>query len=213
MPGRLTEHALFFREYVRHFHATGAIAPSGRRLAAALTRYVDGPAGAGRRILEVGPGTGAVTRRIIPALGPGDRLDMVELNERFVARLRACLEQDPVFRPVADRTRVIHGAVEELDAEASYDAVVSGLPLNNFSGPLVAQILAKLTALLRPGGTLSFFEYIGIRRARALVSGRRERSRLREITRAMDDAFERHEFRREQVWLNLPPAWVHHLRA
>jgi phosphatidylethanolamine/phosphatidyl-N-methylethanolamine N-methyltransferase len=213
MPGRIREHALFFREYVRHFHATGAIAPSGRFLAAALTRYVAQPAGAGRRILEVGPGTGAVTRRIVRALGPEDRLDLVELNERFVAGLRDCLKHDPEYRAVADRTRVIHAAVEELDAEAGYDAAVSGLPLNNFSGELVGRILAQLMALLRPGGTLAFFEYVAIRRARAVVSGRHERTRLREIGQAMDEAFAKHEFHRERVWLNLPPAWVHHLRA
>ena len=36
----------------------------------------------------VGPGTGSVTRRIAARLGPEDRLDLVELNETFVQRLR-----------------------------------------------------------------------------------------------------------------------------
>lgn len=213
MPGRFSDHTLFFREFLRNFHSTGAIAPSGRWLAAALARFVDQPGDGGRRILEVGPGTGAVTRRIVRALRPDDRLDLVELNDQFVAQLRNCLERDPTFQPVAERTRVLHCALEELDEGTTYDVIVSGLPLNNFTGPVVETVLKRLIGLLEPGGTLSFFEYVGIRRARGMISGRAERDRLRHITRVMGEAIRRHEFRRDRVWPNLPPAWVHHLRV
>ena len=53
-----------------------------------------------------------------------------------------------------------------------YDVIVSGLPLNNFSPADVERILAVLCGRLAPRGTLSFFEYIAMRPARALVSGR-----------------------------------------
>ncbi len=213
MPGGLSKRTLFFREFLRNFHTTGAIAPSGRWLAAALARFVDQPGRSGRRILEVGPGTGAVTRRIAQAMRPEDRLDLVELNEQFVLRLRERLEHDPTFLPVAERTRVLHCDVEQLDEQAGYDVIVSGLPLNNFTGPVVEAILGRLLGLLEPGGTLSFFEYIGIRRAKGMLTGRTERDRLREITRIMGKAIDQHEFRRDSVWANLPPAWVHHLRV
>ena len=88
MRRRLSEYRLFFREFRTNYHTTGAILPSGRSLARALARFVaEQPAGP-RRILEVGPGTGAVTSRIVAALGPEDQLDLVELNDRFVERLR-----------------------------------------------------------------------------------------------------------------------------
>jgi phosphatidylethanolamine/phosphatidyl-N-methylethanolamine N-methyltransferase len=76
----------------------------------------------------------------------------------------------------------------------------------------VEQILATLRGLLRPGGTLSFFEYIAIRKARTLVSGSAERARMQGITRALDDLLVPHEFRRDWIWPNVPPAWVHHVR-
>jgi len=66
--------------------------------------------------------------------------------------------------------------------------------------------------LLKPDGTLSFFEYIAVRRARTLISGRAERTRLRGIGKAMQAVFDPHEFARDAVWLNAPPAWVHHVR-
>lgn len=213
MPGRFSEHTLFFREFLRNFHDTGAVAPSGRWLAAALARFVAEPGDAPRRILEVGPGTGSVTRRIVRAMRPDDRLDLVELNDQFVTRLRERFARDPAFQPASDRTRVLHGAVEDLDAEEPYDLIVSGLPLNNFTGPVVEAILAQLLDLLAPGGTVSFFEYVGVRRLRGVVGRRADRERLRDITRAMQNALAKHEFQRDRITLNLPPAWVHHLRV
>lgn len=208
----LRDYRLFFREYLRHFHHTGAIAPSSRWLAAALARYVDRGDGP-RRVLEVGPGTGAVTREIVARLRRDDRLDLVELNERFAERLRRRFEQEPRFAAVAGRARVIQSAVEELADDQRYDVIVSGLPLNNFSVADVERILRTFETLLAPGGTLSFFEYIGVRPARALVSGPAERERLRGVGRALRQALVVGEFHRERIWPNLPPAYVHHLRV
>src|SRR5581483_5471549 len=73
----------FFREFRRHFPATGAILPSSRFLARALVRPLRSPRPA-CRILEVGPGTGSVTREIVWRMQSGDRLDAVEINGRFV---------------------------------------------------------------------------------------------------------------------------------
>lgn len=208
---RLHEYRLFLGQYLRHFRSTGAVLPSGRRLAAALSRFVTGD-GSGQRILEVGPGTGAVTRRIAARMGDADRLDLVELNDAFVTTLRTALAEETVFQRIADRTQLFHSAVERLPDGGCYDVIISGLPLNNFAACEVEQILAKLASLLRPGGTLSFFEYIALRHARTLVSGRAERARLRGIGRALAAVLGPHEVRRDWVWPNVPPAWVHHVR-
>ncbi len=212
VPRRLSDSGLFFKEFLRNYHTTGAILPSGRFLASSLSRFVEDGSAGGRRILEVGPGTGAVTSRIVAASRPDDRLDLVELNERFVSRLRQRLKTDAALRPMADRARVLHCAVEELPQDEPYDLIISGLPLNNFSVAGVQRILAVLTGLLSAGGTLSFFEYIAIRHARALISGRAERARLRGIGRALRAVLGEQEIRRDWIWPNVPPAWVHHVR-
>jgi phosphatidylethanolamine/phosphatidyl-N-methylethanolamine N-methyltransferase len=208
----MSEYRLFFREFLQNFRTTGAILPSGRRLAKALARYVAEPSAGPRRILEVGPGTGAVTRHIISALQPLDRLDLVELNESFVRQLERRFQSDPHFHAVADRARVLHCPVEEMAGESKYNLIVSGLPLNNFSVALVERILQVLLNMLEPGGTFSFFEYIALRRAKAIISGSTERQRLRGIEHAMDNMLSRHEIGRQAIWLNMPPAWVHHVR-
>ncbi len=207
----LYEHRVFLREYVRHFQTTGSIAPSSRWLAAALARFVV-PGERPLRIVEVGPGTGAVTRAIARRLGPQDQLLLVELNARFVEHLRERFARDPVLRRVAGQTEVLHAAVQDLPQDRSHDLVISGLPLNNFTPCLVERLLECMAALLRPGGTLSFFEYVAIRKLRAMVAGGADRARLRAIGSILSRTFEQHEIRRDLVLGNLPPAWVHHLR-
>jgi phosphatidylethanolamine/phosphatidyl-N-methylethanolamine N-methyltransferase len=211
MKRLFSDHWLFLREFWTHYHTTGAILPSGRFLAKALARWV-GKGDRPQRILEVGPGTGPITRRIAQAMRPEDQLDLVELNASFVEQLREGFRSDPVLKPVADRSRVLHSAVQDLAGEPAYDVIISGLPLNNFSPALVEQILGTMTGLLRPQGTLSFFQYIYIRQIKSALVGRRHREHLRAVGRVMNALLDAHEFRRDWVWLNMPAAWAHHVR-
>ena len=214
MRQQWADYRVFLREFRRTFESTGAVLPSGRALSAALAHYVrDGEIrSGGRRILEVGPGTGAVTGHIVRAMRADDRLDLVERNGEFVARLRERLVNDDTLRPCAERIMLHHAGVEELPEDRPYDVIVSGLPLNNFSVALVEQLVGKLSRLLAPGGTLSFFEYIAIRRVKAALSRQSEKERLRGIGRLLDGFLKEHEIRRDRVLTNVPPAWVHHVR-
>ncbi len=139
MPSPGSGYGLFFREFLRNFHTTGAVMPSGPRLCKALARYVGQGDGA-KQVLEVGPGTGVVTRRIVHRLGADDRLDLVEINPGFVKRLLYDLEHDPLLKPAARRIAVHQIPIEELGRERRYDVIVSGLPLNNFPAELVKNI-------------------------------------------------------------------------
>ncbi len=211
MRGLLSEQIEFLRQCRRRFHTTGAIAPSSRFLARAMVRpLTEQPRPV--RVLEVGPGTGAVTRWIVSALGAEDVFDLVEINESFVRLLQKRFEDEPAFQRVADRSRLHHGRIEDFHAEKPYDIVISGLPLNNFDAPTVRRILETMLELLRPGGMLSYFEYMYVRPLRKVVSRGGERRRLRELSRVLDEYLGRYRVGRDSVWMNLPPAWVQHLR-
>jgi phospholipid N-methyltransferase len=217
MRQRLADYRVFWREFRQQYHTTGALLPSGRALARALAKFVtkDGEAasadGPSRRILEVGPGTGAVTGQIIAAMRPTDQLQLIERNDQFVAQLRQRLANDPAFHNVTDRITLIHASVEDLPEHEPYDLIISGLPLNNFDVATIEQILAKLERLLAPGGTLSFFEYVAVRKAKSLISRHKERQRLRGISAIFDRVLSQHEFDRDLVLANITPAWVHHV--
>lgn len=229
MRQRWADYRVFWREFRQQYYTTGAVLPSGPALARALARFVcDGEQPTGeldwrlnprlgetrlraRRILEVGPGTGAVTGQILSAMRADDRLFLVERNEQFVAQLQKRLAEDSAYSSLADRIKIVHASVEDLPESEPYDLIISGLPLNNFDVQSVTRILAKLRRLLAPGGTLSFFEYVAVRKAKSLISARQERERLRGIGKLFDELF-RHEIRRDLVLANVTPAWVHHVR-
>lgn len=210
MRQRIRDHRVFWREFRRNFATTGAVMPSGRKLASALARHIDRRVP--QRILEVGPGTGAVTREIVKHMGPEDELVLVEANASFVEQLQKRFATDPHFRQVSDRCRILHRRIEDLPASELFDVVVSGLPLNNFEPALVRKILHGLRLHLAPGGTISFFQYLALRPARTIISGRVKRQRLRGIGQALREVLNDGEFARDVVWSNIPPATVHHLR-
>jgi phosphatidylethanolamine/phosphatidyl-N-methylethanolamine N-methyltransferase len=213
MAGMWANYRVFVRQFFQRYHTTGAILPSGRSLANALCRYVgDGNGAAGRAILEVGPGTGAVTARLVRLLRPDDRLTLVELNDDFVRHLNGRFAGEDDFRAAADRSKLLHCRLEELDGDGCYDRIVSGLPLNNFAAAEVRQILETFARLARPGCILSFFEYVAVRKAKRMISGSSERKRLREIGDLLGELAKSREIRRDCVLLNVTPAWVHHIR-
>jgi phospholipid N-methyltransferase len=215
MPQSLAAYRTFLHEFRRTFYTTGAILPSGRFLSAALARYVgDGKelkVAGPRRILEVGPGSGAVTDSIVDRLGPDDRLDLVEINPNFVELLRTRFAEDPRLAAVSSRVQIFPRPIQEMADQGRYHLIISGLPLNNFPARDVEDILGVLTSLLEPGGRLSFFEYIAIRKIKSCVGKTAARQRLREVGQVINAALRKGEVRREAVWLNVPPAWVHHV--
>jgi len=201
----------FFREYRRHVRNTGSLLPSSRFLARALVAELRQPRGPWR-ILEVGPGTGSVTREILRFLAPGDRLDAVEINGHFVHLLRRRLETERPFVRCRDQVQVVHAAVQELVGEGVYDCIVSGLPLNNFPADQVRGIFRAYDRLLKPGGTLTYYEYVLIRQLKTPFANRRERRRLYRVGRLVGGYIRSYQVRRQQVLINVPPAIVRHLR-
>lgn len=205
--------SLFRRQARADFHHVGAVAPSGRSLATALAATVEGHSGRPRRILEIGPGTGAVTEAIAPRLGPADTLTVVERNAAFVDHLRGRIRDERVFQKARERIRIIQADVQMLHEERGFDAIVSSLPFNNFAADEVTGHLKHFIGMLMPGAGLAFFEYLWIRHIRRMCSGRRERQRLDGVGNAIATARATTRSTSRVVWSNLPPALVHRLQA
>ena len=211
MASKLEQYRTFYREFRENFYSTGSIIPSGRSLCRALATEVPNR-GQPQRILEVGPGVGVVTVEIIRNMGPDDRLDLVEINAKFADILRQRIQNE--WQDVAPRLRLFEMPIEDLvpGEDHCYECIVSGLPLSNFPGELVTQILQHIQQLSAHGATFSFFEYVALRKLKSLVVNSEERQRLADVTRIFTQFFHDWEFRRDCVLANFPPAWVHHLR-
>lgn len=141
---------LFFRALAHNPFRVGAIAPSGADLASLITSEISAASGP---VLELGPGTGVFTEALL-ARGVSERdLTLIEYGSDFMRLLQSRFP----------RARVLW-----MDAAwmASYDlfeeplgAVVSGLPLLNFSTGKVSAILAAAFGALREGGAFYQFTY------------------------------------------------------
>ncbi len=96
----------------------------------------------GQRVLDVGCGTGVVTRAAASRVEPGGRVIGLDLNE---AMLR-------VARRVSPRLDFRHGDAASLPfPDQSFDVVLSQMALMFFPDP--GRSLAEIGRVLRPGGT------------------------------------------------------------
>jgi phosphatidylethanolamine/phosphatidyl-N-methylethanolamine N-methyltransferase len=206
-----TECRQFYRQFRDNFATTGSIIPSSGSLARALTRPMR-QSKSPRQILEIGPGTGAVTAEIVRHLRPGDHLDIVEINPDFVAYLRQRFDTEPAFVKKREQCRIIQGPLQEVPGSQVYDFMISGLPLNIFPLALVQDIYRSYERLLKPAGTLSFFEYAWVRDMKMPFLERGERARLSELGQFLEGKLRRYQIGEELVILNVPPAMARHVR-
>lgn len=202
---------VFWGQFRSNFSTTGAVLPSGKQLATAITNRMERwpePA----RYLEVGPGTGAFTHAMIERLRPGDHLTLVEINDEFVRLLERRMERDVVWRSKRDQIHIINQSVESMQVVEPFHTIVCGLPFNNFPVEVVDSIFDALMGYLTPGGWFSFFEYLAIRKLRAPFTSGADRARMQEVADCLGAHLNRWKVDDDVVLRNFPPAVVHHLR-
>jgi phospholipid N-methyltransferase len=205
----LTQCREFYHEFRHAYKTTGSILPSSRNLGRALAspfRRRPGPA----RVLEIGPGSGAVTEVILRLMRPDDRLDIVEINANFVEVLRRRFDEEPVWQAHKHQMRLFHSPLRNMHGMASYDYVISGLPLNNFPISLVREIFQDYQRLLKPHGILSYFEYLAIREVKKTLVTEKERRRLRVLDKFLQRRIRAFQVREQWIFLNFPPAVARH---
>jgi len=143
------ELSLFLKQALRRPGQISALAPSSERLAAKMAAALppgDGP------VIELGPGTGKITRALLNAGVRPQDLTAFEMSEDFVAHLRdAFPEVDIRHRPAQN--------LAEAAPDRPLRAVVSGLPLLSIPLPIQREILAASFALLAPCAPFIQFTY------------------------------------------------------
>lgn len=181
--------ALFLKRWLRRPFATGAVVPSGRLLAEAMARTtraaIEGRPG---HVVELGAGTGEVTKALLAAGISSERLVLVERDPEFATFLRRHF----------DGPRIVEGDAARLPALladhglAPVAAVVSSLPLLSLPSEVVNGIVAGVFDALPRGGALVQFTYGPTPPVpRAL----RQRLRLAAVPG-------------RRIWRNVPPAVV-----
>jgi 2-polyprenyl-3-methyl-5-hydroxy-6-metoxy-1,4-benzoquinol methylase len=121
--------------------------PAGRARAARRAALIAeaGGLGPGRRVLEIGCGTGMFTEMFA---GSGAEIVAVDISGDLLARAR-----ERKLPPA--RVRFLEKRFEECEVDGPFDAVIGSSILHHLE---VDPSLAKIRKLLKPGGTLCFAE-------------------------------------------------------
>lgn len=162
---RLDDEVSFIRSWMERPLATGAVLPSGRALARQMAACVD-PGVAGP-IIELGPGTGAVTAALVDRGIDPSRMVLVEFNPTFCRLLRTRYPDATVIQGDAYGIRRLLATLLREPAAA----IVSGLPLFNKPPKFRLRLLADALALLSPGAPFIQFTYAMIPPISAHLSG------------------------------------------
>jgi phosphatidylethanolamine/phosphatidyl-N-methylethanolamine N-methyltransferase len=185
-PLRLDDEVRFLRSWIEKPLHMGAVMPSGRVLARTMAQYVDIKSSA--PVVELGPGTGAITNALIEHGVDQKRLVLVEYNPGFCALLRDRYPQATVVQGDAYALRDTLWNVLGMPASA----VVSGLPL--VTKPMLTRLklIRDAFSALAPAAPFVQFTYsVAPPIPKSLPGVSTEAS--------------------ERIWMNLPPArvWVY----
>lgn len=141
----------FFTQFLRSAKQLGAITPSSSALSAVITSEI-GPGHA--PVIELGPGTGVVTRALVArGIAPRD-LTLIETNRAFVGHLE---REFPEARVLCMDAAELDRMPELADLRAG--AVVSGIPFLLVSREQAVAILGGVLKRMRPGAAIYQFTY------------------------------------------------------
>lgn len=142
---RFDEEIRFFKTWIDKPKAMGAVLPTSNVTARRMASLIN--PNDGNTVLELGPGTGVITKAILERGVPAERVYSIEHTASFIPQLR---EDYP-------GVNFLHGDAFNLDAvlpdmgEEKFDAVISAVPLLNFPSGRRVQLLNDLFARLKPG--------------------------------------------------------------
>ena len=170
----------------------GAIWPSSRMLAETILAPIDFSTACS--IVEIGPGTGAITDVLAKKLRPQSRYLGIELNTEFHKHLIAHF---PALTFVNRNAEDMAAILRESDLPAA-DAVVCSLPWTIFDPTQQERFVTTIRDNLAPGGLLITFAYL---HSLAMPSAWELRRLLtRHFTKVTTT---------KPVWDNVPPAFVY----
>ena len=145
----------FFIQSVSKIREIGSIIPSSRFLVSAMCEQIDFKSAS--LLVELGPGTGVMTRSMLSKMSKQCRLVSIELNSVFAERLSSEF--------CGTQARIVQGSAEDLsqhlqgcDAPLA-DCIISSLPLYNMPTRVKMRILQACKKNLKVGGRFIQYQY------------------------------------------------------
>lgn len=178
----------FVKAALRRPLEVSTVFPTSRALAETLLSFAD--LENSRRVVELGAGTGAITRHILPRLGHPTSYLGIELDLPMVDFLKSEFPQ----------LRFASGPAEDLGQwvqPRSVDVIVSSLPWTVFSNDTQERTVTAILQALKPGGM--FLTYL----CANAIWYPQARSFIQRLEQEFSSCRKSH-----LEWRNIPPAYV-----
>lgn len=143
----------YMQLYVTNVNQMGAATASSDFLARKMVDHIRFREG--QVVLELGPGTGVFTQRILDRAPKTCRILTVEANEVLAQHM---IEHFPAVKTISGDARNLR---EYLAAEGleKADVIICGLPFLSLPQAITEKILEEIEAVLSPQGTFVLFQY------------------------------------------------------
>ena len=205
----------FLLQFICHPKEVGAPAPCSRFTAKYLVRKIAEDESPKRKILEIGAGSGAITKHILPLLRDGDEFHVVEYNPKLAKIVEKIVDKSGKKHLVK-----VHAiAIQNFKQRGKFDHVISTLPLNTFKPSVVKEFYKQLdNDLLAKKGDFSYVELMGIPTLRLIVQkifsivDPEPYRRFRAITHTKNGYLHGKTVEDDIIMRNIPPIWVTHVQ-
>ena len=184
---KLSQHAQFLQTWMKSPARMGAVVPSSHRLARNMARIAADHAG---EIIELGAGTGSLTRALLESGIDERRLHVIEVDAGLTRLLSKRFPGVNIIH--ADASDLITTLKQHGVDHENIGSVVSSLPLLSLPKPKKDAILQQVFTLLPPDCPLIQFTY-GFKSP---------------VSRDVLERFDRKAMRIKTVFRNIPPATV-----
>jgi phospholipid N-methyltransferase len=145
----------FFKGFLRNPKEVGSVIPSSRFLTRRVLRF--GEVAQARVIVELGSGTGVLTREILRHMPRAGKLVAIEINPQFVNHLRRQF-RDPRLSIYDGSAEDLERALEKVE-ESRADLVVSGIPFSTMERGLGRRTLEAAQRVLGPTGRFVAYQF------------------------------------------------------
>ncbi len=153
LGAKLADDIQFFRGWVGRPKATGSVIPTSWTMAKRMASVID--LKSGLPVLELGPGTGVITRAILDKGVAPENLVAVEYAADFVKRLRRAMPRVNFIQGDAFDLQTTLGVY----ADKQFDCVISALPLLNFPMEMRLRLMDDLLDRIPVGRPVIQFSY------------------------------------------------------
>lgn len=147
------ETLLFWKRWIKHPLRLGALTPSSPSLTSLISRHVS--AKPDNYIVELGAGTGTVTRRLLEQGIPCDQLYVVELDPELCDFLKQSLPNVNVIQGNAASLASL--LPKQIIGKVS--TIISGMPVSTMSLDLQKSIINECFKVMAPEGEIVQYSY------------------------------------------------------